>query len=861
MIVGKICVGLTNVQKFTVYPLTEGLVGAEFEIEYTHPAWRQLSKLVTFRAGKEVKSVWDENGVVEIPWEVLKKAGKNLHVGITGTSVSNEIVVPTIQLSVDQPIQPSMEPGAESGADPTLPIWAQLDERMRKLEQPGGPIVPGEDGGYYTPNVTQPDTETVRFAFTPSKQDMPSVDPVDVNLPISDHSGGNANYNPVEKTEDMTQPVGVDTDGKLWVAPIGGSSGGNTGGTVVVQSKQLFDKENATMKTMYIGGSNGVIYSSAQDSHKTIFIPVDSSNNTAVTVHREVMLNRFVVATYTSEDPQVNDTGVNFVSDSTKTVKKLTVPIDKSIKTVGIFFYNKSAGDNAEDVQPYIDTLMVQYGTEFTGYEPYGTVTVPGESQPVVGETSQTKRYGVKWSTTDVDDLGERCFDAAGLSASIGIGATDGQSDFDNIYPWSEMKRCNIRTNAAGANIVTYEGDDGFALDGSNGDVFVKIPRFCVEKYTKDGYEYRVVSRNDGYLHPAFIENGKELDAIYVGAFEGYISDGKMHSIADVIPTNNEEPPVFLTAAQANGVCYTLYDMRCIDALWTLMAVEYGCRNSNQIIGYGYADFYQPVVNGCVSILSETGVNRVVTNAISNTTAAFMPIGSNITVCKGDQYTILTQAKLLSCVTENGQTVFTFDGEPIDTDTTCFIGSAPATTNFTETSNGALTWHTGRSEFVAGSTTRNPCRYRWVENPVGNVWHNTPDITVNNLQLYLCQDMTKYGIGKVDDGYIPVFDTLLDTDRDNGSKADVTGYNYWITSLQRDDFAMGISFGKSYSKELVSTKAFGAYFYTDDGLYTNVNGGGFDHLYRCNMLTNRAYTRLDQKWYLYGARLLYKRIV
>ena len=37
----------------------------------------------------------------------------------------------------------------------------------------------------------------------------------------------NSNINPVEKTDDMTQPVGVDASGKLWVAPISGGSGGN----------------------------------------------------------------------------------------------------------------------------------------------------------------------------------------------------------------------------------------------------------------------------------------------------------------------------------------------------------------------------------------------------------------------------------------------------------------------------------------------------------------------------------------------------------------------------------------------------------------------------------------------------------
>lgn len=640
-----------------------------------------------------------------------------------------------------------------------------------------------------------------------------------------------------------------------------------TDGETTTEGKQLFDKDNAKLLTMYLGATEGKVTASGGGSHQTVFVSIDGSKDTAVTVHRELLFARFVVATYTSANPAVGEVGVSVVSDSTSQIKTLTVPIDSTIKTVGIFFFNKGAGDDETKITEFLDSLMVQYGSVYTGYEPYGATSQPSGGSGI-GKIAEiiapVKRYGVKWSVADVDDMGARCFDAEGLTASIGVGATNGASDFDTIYPWSDMKRCNIRTNAAGANIVTYEGDEGFALDGSNGDVFVRIPRFCVEKFVKDGYEYRVVSRSSGNLHPAFVENGKELDAIYIGAFEGKISSGKLRSIAGVIPTNNEEPPVFLTAAQANGTCYTLYDMRCIDALWTLMAVEYGRRNSNRIIGYGWADFYQPVISGCVSVMSETGVNRIVTSAISNTTAKYMPVGSNITVCKGDQYTILTQAKLLSLVTKNGQTIFTFDGEPINTDTTCFIGSAPATTNFTETSSGALSWHTGRSEFIAGSNVQNPIRYRWIENPVGNVWHYTPDMTVKDLQMYLCQDMTKYGFGKVDDGYVPVCDVLPDTNRDNGSKSDVTGYNYWITSLQRDDFASGISFGKAYDKNLVSTQAFGAYLYTDSGngdLFTNVNGGGFDHLWRCNMLTNRAYTHIDQKWYLYGARLIYKRII
>ena len=41
----------------------------------------------------------------------------------------------------------------------------------------------GEAGGFYTPAVTQPDANTIRMSFTPSKDDMPAVEPVDITLP------------------------------------------------------------------------------------------------------------------------------------------------------------------------------------------------------------------------------------------------------------------------------------------------------------------------------------------------------------------------------------------------------------------------------------------------------------------------------------------------------------------------------------------------------------------------------------------------------------------------------------------------------------------------------------------------------
>ena len=476
-----------------------------------------------------------------------------------------------------------------------------------------------------------------------------------------------------------------------------------------------------------------------------------------------------------------------------------------------------------------------------------------------------TGRYGVKWSISDTDDLGQRCFDAIGKIANIGIGNTDGYSDFDNIYPWSDIKRCNIKVNANGAKIVTFEGEPGFSLSGANGNVFVRIPKFCVEKYEEGGYAYRVVSRNQGFVHPAFIEDGKEIDEIFVATFEGVISYGKLGSVSGVIPTSNEKAEVFLSAANANGAGFSLYDLRCIDAIWTLYAVEYSSRNTNQYLGYGVADMRQPdkgASGGRFDIKEvATNTNSVKVSLLSASYKYYLPLGSNITVCKGTQSNILTQAKITNITDGADYTQFTFNGDPIDVDTDCFIGSAACTTNFCETCGASkkLSWHTGRADFISGSEKQNPMRYRWIENIVGSLWAFTPDITLQDLQLYVCDNIKDYEFGKYVSPYRPVGEIMTEQ-TSNGEKNDNAGGNYWIHSLLDDIFAKGITLGKSYDKSLTSRKAFGAYYYTRSGTRINVNGGGFDHDVRCNMLTNRMWISTEDKWYLYGARLIFKNI-
>lgn len=73
-------------------------------------------------------------------------------------------------------------------------------------------IVSGKDGGYYTPAVTQLDDKTVRFDFTPSKEGMPAVESVTVELPVGEGSGEDAGVHIAPEPPEDTSKLWIDTD-------------------------------------------------------------------------------------------------------------------------------------------------------------------------------------------------------------------------------------------------------------------------------------------------------------------------------------------------------------------------------------------------------------------------------------------------------------------------------------------------------------------------------------------------------------------------------------------------------------------------------------------------------------------------
>ena len=97
--------------------------------------WSGLTKTAVFSAGRTtvdvLESAWDGNKVV-VPNEILADAGPIARVGVYGANADG-LILPTVWVTLGK-VMPAAEPSGDTGADPTLPIWAQLQSQIGDLD-------------------------------------------------------------------------------------------------------------------------------------------------------------------------------------------------------------------------------------------------------------------------------------------------------------------------------------------------------------------------------------------------------------------------------------------------------------------------------------------------------------------------------------------------------------------------------------------------------------------------------------------------------------------------------------------------------------------------------------------------------
>lgn len=115
--------------------LTAGMAKA-VTVEFVFsPEWDGLTKTAVFSNGKTTVDVlaanWDGD-TVPVPHEVLAVPGRHARVGVYGANESG-VILPTVWVSLGK-VQPGADPSGDVSADPSLPVWAQLQKQIGDLD-------------------------------------------------------------------------------------------------------------------------------------------------------------------------------------------------------------------------------------------------------------------------------------------------------------------------------------------------------------------------------------------------------------------------------------------------------------------------------------------------------------------------------------------------------------------------------------------------------------------------------------------------------------------------------------------------------------------------------------------------------
>lgn len=247
------------------------------------------------------------------------------------------------------------------------------------------------------------------------------------------------------------------------------------------------------------------------------------------------------------------------------------------------------------------------------------------------------RRYGVRWLDGSTAAKGTRLGDAASITkAGVQIGDVINENEFDNIYPWNSMRRCNgewnLDTGIFEVSVYEFNTDgtknETFKVDGSNGNVWVEIPLFWAKHIYDGEKEEKWVSGSpgDGYYIPAKLKRSmlRGQNKTYIAAFRASADEnGHMVSIAGATPKWGSFN-TFMTAYKNEGVGLsgtTSEDEEIIDLL---MDVEFATRDQQSIM---LGEVYRYWGDEVKAQLTEENTNRIV---VANSAASNFRVGENI---------------------------------------------------------------------------------------------------------------------------------------------------------------------------------------------------------------------------------------
>lgn len=183
--------------------------------------------------------------------------------------------------------------------------------------------------------------------------------------------------------------------------------------------------------------------------------------------------------------------------------------------------------------------------------------------------------------------------------ADDAVGMTAGSSDWDDFFGEVPVLLDSTGTELGNLKVSDYSKyEDGTSapITTVGNDVMVKFPKRGLKISTSgntvsismtdnpdaesDGFKY--------YAHSYGANNN--CDAVYVGAYKGYVSSSKLYSSSGKTPTGNQTIGTFRTQAEARGSSYEQMTFYVRTFLVAAYLLKYKNLDSQTAVGRGYVD-------------------------------------------------------------------------------------------------------------------------------------------------------------------------------------------------------------------------------------------------------------------------------
>lgn len=199
----------------------------------------------------------------------------------------------------------------------------------------------------------------------------------------------------------------------------------------------------------------------------------------------------------------------------------------------------------------------MQDGKHFVELNAIGTGVAANRSNKAAWFVGTAPIYGVSGLYSSTPAL-TRTDDAEDLDFVINTSTGAVDSDFDNVFPWSEAE---IVDDAAGKFIKMPDMFFRVGVDNQN-----RITDVAVSSMPSGG--------GDWYEVPSFM----------YGCYGGYIESNKLRSKSGYTPAYNKTRAQFRTAAAANGSGYCQEDLYHATVMMFLWWIEFANKNSQAIM-------------------------------------------------------------------------------------------------------------------------------------------------------------------------------------------------------------------------------------------------------------------------------------